>query len=139
LSIYYKCNLSAITHKLNVSGRMLIWIFFLFWYVELGPKVCPYLSATLYIVGIDQKSVKFVSKNRVSNCRLLQLYRNTLIELSYFFYFRSYSVAQRPIIKQARAKEGNSTHKQKKDKTRKLVIVACLLGNATVNGGFRIW
>jgi hypothetical protein len=29
LSIYYKCTLSAITHKLNVSGRLLIWTCFL--------------------------------------------------------------------------------------------------------------
>jgi hypothetical protein len=28
LSIYYKCALSAITHRLNVSGHMLIWTFF---------------------------------------------------------------------------------------------------------------
>jgi hypothetical protein len=29
LRTYYKCTLSAITHKLNVSGHMLIWTFFL--------------------------------------------------------------------------------------------------------------
>jgi hypothetical protein len=29
LSIYYKCTPSAITHKLNVSGHMMIWTFFL--------------------------------------------------------------------------------------------------------------
>jgi hypothetical protein len=29
-AIYYKCTLSAITHKLNVSVLMLIWTFFLF-------------------------------------------------------------------------------------------------------------
>jgi hypothetical protein len=28
LSTYYKCTLSVITHKLNVSGLMLIWTFF---------------------------------------------------------------------------------------------------------------
>jgi hypothetical protein len=28
LSIYYKCTLSDITHKLNVSGHTLIWTFF---------------------------------------------------------------------------------------------------------------
>jgi hypothetical protein len=28
LSTYYKCNLSAITYKLNVSGHMLIWTYF---------------------------------------------------------------------------------------------------------------
>jgi hypothetical protein len=28
LSTYYKCTISAITHKLNVSGHMLIWTFF---------------------------------------------------------------------------------------------------------------
>jgi hypothetical protein len=47
LSIYYKCTVSAVTHKLNVSGSMLIWIFFvLFWYVELVPKVCSHLPVT---------------------------------------------------------------------------------------------
>jgi hypothetical protein len=29
LSTYYKCTLSAVTHKLNVSGHILIWTFFL--------------------------------------------------------------------------------------------------------------
>jgi hypothetical protein len=29
LSTYYKCTLSAVTHKLNVSGKMLMWTFFL--------------------------------------------------------------------------------------------------------------
>jgi hypothetical protein len=29
LSTYYKCPLSAITHKLNVSGHMSIWTVFL--------------------------------------------------------------------------------------------------------------
>jgi hypothetical protein len=32
---------------------MLIWIFFfLFWYVDLVPKVCPHFSVTLYILSI---------------------------------------------------------------------------------------
>jgi hypothetical protein len=34
------CILSAITCKLNVSGHMLMWMFF--WYVELVPKACPH-------------------------------------------------------------------------------------------------
>jgi hypothetical protein len=47
LSTYYNCTLSAITHKLNVSGHMLIWTFFsLFLHVELVPKICPQLSIT---------------------------------------------------------------------------------------------
>jgi hypothetical protein len=46
LNTYCNCTLSAITHKLNVSGHMLIWTFFLSWYVELVPKVCPQFSAT---------------------------------------------------------------------------------------------
>jgi hypothetical protein len=29
LNTYYKCNLSAITHKRNISGHVLIWTFFL--------------------------------------------------------------------------------------------------------------
>jgi hypothetical protein len=48
-STYYKRTLSEITHKLNVSGRMLIWKFVLFWYVELVPKVCAHLSVTVSI------------------------------------------------------------------------------------------
>jgi hypothetical protein len=46
LSTYYKCTLSALIHKLNVSGHMLIWTFFLFWFVGLVRKVCPHLSVT---------------------------------------------------------------------------------------------
>jgi hypothetical protein len=49
---YYKSTLSAITHKLNVSSHMLIRTFFLFWYVQLVPRVCPHLSVTPCIVRI---------------------------------------------------------------------------------------
>jgi hypothetical protein len=45
--------LSAITHKLNVSGHMLIWTFFLVLLCELVPKVCPYLSVTPSIECIN--------------------------------------------------------------------------------------
>jgi hypothetical protein len=38
-STYYKYNLSAVTHNLNVSGFRLIWNFFFFWCLELVPKV----------------------------------------------------------------------------------------------------
>jgi hypothetical protein len=38
VSTYYKCTLSVVTQRLNVSGHMLIWTFFLIWYVELVPK-----------------------------------------------------------------------------------------------------
>jgi hypothetical protein len=39
--------LSAITHKLNVSGHMLIWtLFSCFSYLELVPTVCPHLSVS---------------------------------------------------------------------------------------------
>jgi hypothetical protein len=40
---------SAITHNLNISGLMLIWTSFLFWYVQLVPKICLHLSVTLCI------------------------------------------------------------------------------------------
>jgi hypothetical protein len=35
LRIYYKRTISAVTHKLNVSGHILLWTFFLLWYLEL--------------------------------------------------------------------------------------------------------
>jgi hypothetical protein len=54
LSTYYKCTLLAITHKLNASGHMLIWTFFLFWYVELVPRMCPHLSVTPCISYFSQ-------------------------------------------------------------------------------------
>jgi hypothetical protein len=44
LSTYYKCTLSAITHKLNVSGHILIWTFFVVLVCELVPKNFPHLS-----------------------------------------------------------------------------------------------
>jgi hypothetical protein len=43
LNTYYKCTLSAITHKLNAPRHMLICTF---WYVEPMFKVCPNLSVT---------------------------------------------------------------------------------------------
>jgi hypothetical protein len=57
--------ISAITRKLNITKQMLIWTFcFLFWYVELVPRIHPYLSVTLctystdadYIVNYTTKS-----------------------------------------------------------------------------------
>jgi hypothetical protein len=48
-SAFYKCTLLAITHKLNVSGHMLIWTIFFFWCVKLPPRVCPLFSITLCI------------------------------------------------------------------------------------------
>jgi hypothetical protein len=49
LTTYYKRILSAVVHKLNVSGHMLIWTFSLFWYVELVPKIWQHFSVTFYI------------------------------------------------------------------------------------------
>jgi hypothetical protein len=49
LRTYYKCTLSVITGKLSVSRYMLIWIFLLFWCVELMPKLNPRLSVTHWI------------------------------------------------------------------------------------------
>jgi hypothetical protein len=47
LSTYYKCTLSTITHKLNISGHILIrTFFFFFWYVEFVPKFYPYILVT---------------------------------------------------------------------------------------------
>jgi hypothetical protein len=42
-STYYKRTLSAITHKSDVSGHVHMDIFFLFWYLELVPKVYLHL------------------------------------------------------------------------------------------------
>jgi hypothetical protein len=41
--------ISAVTHKLNVSGHAIWTPLFLFWYVELVPKVFPHISVTLYM------------------------------------------------------------------------------------------
>jgi hypothetical protein len=42
LSIYYKCTLSAMDHKLNVSGHVFIWIFlYMFGCMELVHQLCP--------------------------------------------------------------------------------------------------
>jgi hypothetical protein len=46
LNTYYKYTLSTITHKLHVSGHMLLWIIFLIMYVELVLEICLQLSAT---------------------------------------------------------------------------------------------
>jgi hypothetical protein len=48
ISTYCKCTLSVVTHKVNVSRRMLIWICFFFWYVELVLRICQHLSVTPY-------------------------------------------------------------------------------------------
>jgi hypothetical protein len=37
---------SAVIHKLNISGRMLIWTFFLVLVCETRAKLCPHLSVT---------------------------------------------------------------------------------------------
>jgi hypothetical protein len=58
LSTYCKCTLSAITHKLNVSGHMLLWIFFLqilrFWTLS----TVLFLSKTPSCFYLKQDSVK---------------------------------------------------------------------------------
>jgi hypothetical protein len=46
LRSYYKCTLSAITEKLNVSGHMLCGHVFLFWCVEFMRKFGLHLSVT---------------------------------------------------------------------------------------------
>jgi hypothetical protein len=53
LSTYNESTLSHITHKLKVSGHMLIGIFFLVLVVEILPKVFPHLSVTLCMKGIS--------------------------------------------------------------------------------------
>jgi hypothetical protein len=64
LSTYYKCTISAITHKLNVPGHMLILKYFLFLYIGAVPKICPRLLVTFCIIG-DPKmvSLKIQSSN----------------------------------------------------------------------------
>jgi hypothetical protein len=52
LSTYNRCTLWALTHKLNVSRDVFIWKFVMFWYVELMPKFCLYLSDALCIYNI---------------------------------------------------------------------------------------
>jgi hypothetical protein len=57
LNTYYTCTLSGTTHKLNVSGHMLIWIFSFSWYVELVLKICLHLSVTPYIYSYIQNEI----------------------------------------------------------------------------------
>jgi hypothetical protein len=52
LSTYYKSTLAVIIHKLNFSGNVDKNIFFLFWYVELVPKICTNISMTPCIYHI---------------------------------------------------------------------------------------
>jgi hypothetical protein len=49
LSTYYKCILSAITHKLNVSGHMLVWTFFVLVCGTLAQSLSASSSYTLYM------------------------------------------------------------------------------------------
>jgi hypothetical protein len=51
LSPCYKCTLSAITHKWNVSGHMLIRTFL---YVEFVPKVCPFSPVSPCAISMIQ-------------------------------------------------------------------------------------
>jgi hypothetical protein len=50
LSNYYKCTHSAVTHKLNVSGRLLIWtcVLVLVWGTR-AQNLSPHFSYTLYM------------------------------------------------------------------------------------------
>jgi hypothetical protein len=67
LSTYYKCTLSAITHKLNVFRRVLIWTVFLFWYMYVYvscTQIFPQASviACKYARMLNQPSHKSVIK-----------------------------------------------------------------------------
>jgi hypothetical protein len=59
LGTYYKCTVSAITQKLNVSGHMLIWEFFLF--LLYGARAQNLFSSlvTPRICGIPRQTGKF--------------------------------------------------------------------------------
>jgi hypothetical protein len=41
---HYTRSILVITHKLNFSEHMLVCTFFLLWYVELLPKICPHFK-----------------------------------------------------------------------------------------------
>jgi hypothetical protein len=43
------------THKLNVSGHMLLWTFFLRWYLQLMAQISPHISVTLCSVSSINK------------------------------------------------------------------------------------
>jgi hypothetical protein len=64
----------SINHKLNISGHMLIWIFCLFWYVELVAKVCPHVSVTLCILSI----YGFLAQEPNKNAEVSGLYPSQL-------------------------------------------------------------
>jgi hypothetical protein len=68
LNTYYKCTLSTITHKLNVSWDMLIWILFLIlicW--TRAQNMSPSLNYTLY-----SSAKLFCSENVIVNCNSTQ-------------------------------------------------------------------
>jgi hypothetical protein len=53
---HFEHTFSAVIHKLNVSGHMFMWtFFFLFWYVELVPKICPQLS----VIFVYRRDIPF--------------------------------------------------------------------------------
>jgi hypothetical protein len=77
LSTYYKCTFSAITHKLNVSGHILISVFSLVWYVEPVSKVCPTFKlhpVCVYTCAEEQTETKF-SKSVIHNHGFYQVDR----------------------------------------------------------------
>jgi hypothetical protein len=68
LSTYYKRNISAITHKSNVSGHILMWKFFLVWYLELKTQsLSAPFSYELYIYIYNRR---FCLKWRVAENKL---------------------------------------------------------------------
>jgi hypothetical protein len=68
LSTYYKCTLSAITHKLNVSGLMLIWTFFLRLVCGIGAQnLSAPFSYNLYMREIFSKCCSFLFQGRCTS------------------------------------------------------------------------
>jgi hypothetical protein len=55
LSTFYKCTLSAMIHKLNVSRQVLVWIFFLVLLCWTHAQSCLHLSVTSCIRGLLNK------------------------------------------------------------------------------------
>jgi hypothetical protein len=72
MSTYFKCTLSAITHKLNVFGHMILSTFFLVSYVELMHRICLSFRHILVItLSVNYIRIWFYSYMKVGQSMLV--------------------------------------------------------------------
>jgi hypothetical protein len=62
LGTYCKYTVSAVTHKINVSGRMLLWIFFIVLVYENRAKIFSLFPVTFYTEASSNMFLKFSNK-----------------------------------------------------------------------------